>query len=96
MTGTTSFMPGRSRRILVPGGAGFIGSHTCVELIRRGYTPVIADNYANSSPASIDRILQITGINDVPVIEADIRDTARMARILKEHACEAVIHFAGL
>ncbi len=96
MAGITNFMQGRSKRILVPGGTGYIGSHTCVELINRGYTPVIVDNFVNSSIASVDRIRQITGANDVPVIEADIRDTVEMVRVLREHECEAVIHFAGL
>ena len=89
-------MQGRSKRILVTGGAGYIGSHTCVELLRRGYTPVIVDNFVNSSLAAVDRICQISGANDVPVIEADIRDSGMMTRILREHNCAAVIHFAGL
>jgi UDP-glucose 4-epimerase len=92
----SKFMQGNSKRILVPGGAGYIGSHTCVELLNRGYTPVIVDNFVNSSMAAIDRICQITGANDVPVIEADIRDTDAMICALREHECEAVIHFAGL
>ena len=89
-------MQGRSKRILVTGGAGYIGSHTCVELLRRGYTPVIVDNFVNSSLAAVDRICQISGANDVPVIEADIRETGTMTRILREYNCAAVIHFAGL
>lgn len=92
----SKFMQGNSKRILVPGGAGYIGSHTCVELLNRGYTPVIVDNFVNSSMAAIDRICQITGANDVPVIDADIRDTDAMIYALREHECEAVIHFAGL
>ncbi|KCZ53655.1 hypothetical protein HY29_16415 [Hyphomonas beringensis] len=89
-------MQDRSATILVPGGAGYIGSHTCVELINRGYRPVIVDNFSNSCRAAIDRICQITGVNDLPVIDADIRDTARMEEIMRAHECAAVIHFAGL
>lgn len=96
MSGTTDFMHSNSKRILVPGGAGYIGSHTCVELLNRGYTPVIVDNFVNSSLAAVDRIRQIAGVDDVPVIRADIRDTEAMTRILREHDCAAVIHFAGL
>lgn len=96
MAEVSNFKRGNSTRILVPGGAGYIGSHTCVELIQRGYMPVIVDNFVNSSRAAVDRICQITGVNDLPVIEADIRDTDTMARVMQEHDCAAVIHFAGL
>ena len=89
-------MQERSRHVLVPGGAGYIGSHTCVELLQRGYTPVIVDNFVNSSLAAVDRICQITGTNDLPVIEADIRDTDAMTRAMQDHNCVAVVHFAGL
>ncbi len=82
--------------ILVTGGAGFIGSHTAVTLIEAGFRPVIADNLVNSSAVAIDRIRQITGANDVPFIEADVRDREAMARVIKAHDCQAVIHFAGL
>lgn len=92
----TKSEPEGSIRVLVPGGSGYIGSHTCVELINRGYIPVVVDNFVNSSPASIARVRQITGANDVPLIEADIRDTDRMVEIMREHDCRAVIHFAGL
>ena len=96
MSGVTELVRDQSARILVPGGAGYIGSHTCVELLQRGYTPVVVDSFVNSSPVAIERVAQITGANDIPVIEADIRDTDRMEQVMREHECRAVIHFAGL
>ena len=81
--------------ILLTGGAGFIGSHTCVELCNAGHNPVIVDNYINSSPESIRRIEQIVG-RPVPHYEADVCDRDAMNRIFDENAFDAVIHFAGL
>ena len=82
-------------RVLVTGGAGYIGSHTCVELVARGYEPVIVDNFVNSSPKAIERIGLLTN-QPVEWYEADVRDTGRIAEIIDKHACEAAIHFAGL
>ena len=82
-------------RVLVTGGAGYIGSHTCVELVSRGYEPIIVDNFVNSSPTAIDRVGQLTN-SRIDWYEADVRDTARIAEILTKHECEAAIHFAGL
>ena len=82
-------------KILLTGGAGFIGSHTCVELCDAGYEPVIVDNYINSSPESIRRIEQIVG-HPVSHYEADVSDRAAMARIFDENSFDCVIHFAGL
>jgi UDP-glucose 4-epimerase len=81
--------------ILVTGGAGYIGSITCVRLIEAGYTPVILDNFCNSKRAVLDRIAQITGTRPT-LIEGDIRDRALLDRTLAAHAIDAVIHFAGL
>jgi UDP-glucose 4-epimerase len=83
------------QKILVTGGAGYIGSHTVVALIEKGYQPVLFDNFCNSSPLVIDRIKQITGIKPI-VIEADIRDATVLAEVFSEHNFAAVIHFAGL
>ena len=82
-------------KILLTGGAGFIGSHTCVELCQAGHEAVIVDNYVNSSPESIRRIERIVG-NPVKHYEADVRDAEAMNRIFDENAFDAVIHFAGL
>ena len=82
-------------KILVTGGAGYIGSHTCVELIESGYTPIVYDNLSNSSTVSLDRVKEITG-QSVTFIEGDIRDTERLSFAMNEHDIEAVIHFAGL
>ena len=81
--------------ILVTGGAGYIGSHTCVELIQAGHSVLVLDNLANSSPAALRRVAAIVG-QDVPFIEGDIRDAALLDRLFDEHDISAVIHFAGL
>ena len=67
--------------ILVTGGAGYIGSHTCVELLKKGYDVVVVDNYYNSSPEAIKRVELITG-KSVSLYEADAADKARMLEIL--------------
>jgi UDP-glucose 4-epimerase len=80
---------------LLTGGAGYIGSHTCVELIGAGWQVVVVDNLSNSSAAAIDRIAAITGTRPA-FVEADIRDRAAMDRVFAAHAVDAVVHFAGL
>lgn len=81
--------------ILVTGGAGFIGSHTCVELLEAGYDVVIMDNFCNSKPESLNRIKQITG-KDFKFYETDMLDYEGTSKIFKENKIDAVIHFAGL
>ena len=81
--------------ILLAGGAGYIGSHTAVELIKAGYDVIIVDNYDNSCPEVINRIERITGIRP-DVYEADVRDTEAMRRVFSEKEIDVVIHFAGL
>ena len=81
--------------ILVTGGAGFIGSHTCVELINAGYEIVVIDNFYNSKSESLNRIKKITG-KDFKFYEADIRDKDALDKVFKENTIDAVIHFAGL
>ncbi len=81
-------------KILVTGGAGYIGSHTCVELLEAGYDVVIVDNLYNSSRKAVDRICEITG-RSVDFYEADISDREALDKIFNEHAIDAVIHFAG-
>ena len=82
-------------KILVTGGAGYIGSHTVVELVEAGYEVVVYDNLTNSSPISLERVTQITG-KRVTFIEGDIRDKAALNSLFSVHAFDAVIHFAGL
>ena len=82
-------------KILLTGGAGFIGSHTCVELCSAGHDPVIVDNFVNSSPESVRRIEKITG-RSIPLVEADVTDRNAMNRIFDENRFDCVIHFAGL
>lgn len=82
-------------RILVTGGAGYIGSHTCVELLENGYEVVVVDNLYNASEKSLDRIREITG-KDLAFYEADIQDAAAMNDIFAKEAIDCVIHFAGL
>lgn len=81
--------------ILVTGGAGFIGSHTCVELLNAGYEVVVVDNLCNSSQESLRRVEKITG-KSVKFYEADIRDTDTLNEIFDKESVECVIHFAGL
>ena len=81
--------------ILVTGGAGFIGSHTCVELLNAGFEVVIVDNFYNSQPESLNRIKKITG-KDFKFYEVDIRDKAGLDKVFSENKIDAVIHFAGL
>ncbi|RKD23147.1 UDP-glucose 4-epimerase GalE [Ammoniphilus oxalaticus] len=81
--------------ILVTGGAGYIGSHACVELLNEGYDIVVVDNFSNSKPTSLKRVEEITG-KTFPFYEADLLDCAALDRIFQENEIEAVIHFAGL
>lgn len=81
--------------ILVTGGAGYIGSHTCVELLNSGYDVIVVDNLDNSSSVSLKRIEKITG-KTVTFYKDDVRDVAALTRIFSSHKIDAVIHFAGL
>lgn len=83
--------------ILVTGGAGFIGSHTCVELLNKGYNVVIVDDLSNSSPVAVDRIREITGVMDdrLVFVEANILDRAALENIFSTYPIDAIIHFAG-
>ena len=82
-------------KILLAGGAGYIGSHTAVELLESGHDVVIADNYSNSDPEAVKRIQEITGKNVVSY-NADITDKAAVTEIFKNNKIDVVIHFAGL
>ena len=82
-------------RILVTGGAGFIGSHTCVELLNAGYQVVVVDNLSNSSEKSLERVKEITG-KELTFYKADILDKEALDKIFDTEAIDAVIHFAGL
>lgn len=82
-------------RILVTGGAGYIGSHTCVELLEQGHEVVVADNLCNSSEVSLERVKQITG-KSVTFYKADLLDKSAMEEIFNKEKIDAVIHFAGL
>ena len=81
--------------VLVTGGAGYIGSHTCVELLNRGMGVVVIDNLVNASPKAIERVEQITG-KHVHFYENDVRDRAALDRIFEKHHIDCAIHFAGL
>ncbi|MFM1907185.1 MAG: hypothetical protein RLZZ591_862 [Pseudomonadota bacterium] len=81
--------------ILVTGGAGYIGSHTTLQLLQAGLNPVVLDNLCNSKPAVLDRVAQLAG-RAPTFVPGDVRDGALLAHVLKEHAIAAVIHFAGL
>ena len=81
--------------VLVTGGAGYIGSHTCVELLENGYGVVVIDNLVNANPVSLKRVEQITG-KAVRFYEGDVRDEALLRKIFAENDISCVIHFAGL
>ena len=81
-------------KILVTGGAGYIGSHTCVELLNAGYEVVIVDNLYNASEKAVERVQEITG-KEVAFYRADICDRSALKRIFGENRVDAVIHFAG-
>lgn len=81
--------------ILVTGGAGYIGSHTCVELIEHGYDIVILDNLSNSSEVSIRRVEEITQ-HSIPFYKTDLRDETSVREVFSKHQFDAVIHFAAL
>ena len=80
--------------ILVTGGAGYIGSHTILELIAQGYDVVAADNYSNSKPESVSRVKRIAGV-DFPFYETDVRDGGSLDGIFSSHGVDCVIHLAG-
>ncbi len=82
-------------KILVTGGAGYIGSHTCVELLNAGYDVVVVDNLSNSSASALGRVESIAG-RSMNFYQLDIRDKAGMQRVFSDHKIDAVIHFAGL
>ena len=81
--------------ILVTGGAGYIGSHTCIELLAAGYELLVMDNLCNSSVEALKRVEQITG-KEIPFFEGDIRDQVVLRSVFSEFEIDAVMHFAGL
>ena len=86
--------------LLITGGAGFIGSHTCVVLLEAGHELVVLDSFANSSPMALDRVAELTG-HQVQLVEGDVRDASLLNQLFAEtsasgQSIEAVIHFAGL
>ena len=81
--------------ILLAGGAGYIGSHTAVELLAAGHDVVIVDDYCNSCAEAVNRVEEVSG-KKVVSYEADVKDKAAMTAIFKENKIDCVIHFAGL
>ncbi len=82
-------------KLLVTGGAGYIGSHTCLELLTAGYEIVVVDNLSNSSPEALTRVQELAG-KTLTFCEADIRDKTAMEAVFAQYTFEGVIHFAGL
>ena len=83
------------RTILVTGGAGYIGSHTCVELLNEGHQVVVVDNLDNASPAALERVQEITG-KTLDFYKVDVCDKPALRAVFEQHKIDAVIHFAGL
>ena len=81
--------------ILITGGCGYIGSHTCLEMLAAGYDIVVLDNYYNAKPEALHRVQSLAG-KIFPFYECDIRDADGLRRIFRENQIDAVIHFAGL
>ncbi|WP_296446364.1 SDR family NAD(P)-dependent oxidoreductase, partial [Rhodoferax sp. UBA5149] len=81
--------------IFVTGGAGYIGSHTCVELLNAGHDVTVFDNFCNSQPEALARVQRITG-RKPSLVQGDIRDSAALVAALRQSGASAVIHFAGL
>ena len=82
--------------ILVTGGAGYIGTHTIIELYAAGHTVVVVDNLSNSNPIALKRVAEIIGVSEIPFYRADVGDKAAMEALFAEHKFDACIHFAGL
>ena len=80
--------------VLLSGGAGYIGSHTCVQLINAGHNAIIVDNFSNSCPEAVRRVEEITGAK-IPLYEADVCDAQALEKVFAENKIDAVIHFAG-
>ena len=81
-------------KVLVTGGAGYIGSHACVALLEAGHDIVVLDNFANSCMTSLNRVKQITG-KEFPVVEGDVNDSQALDSIFTSNNIDAVMHFAG-
>ena len=83
-------------KILVTGGAGYIGTHTLIELQKAGHETVVVDNLANSQKESLNRVSELLGGVEIPFYKVDIRDREGLNRVFQEHEFDACIHFAGL
>ncbi|MDO8961714.1 MAG: UDP-glucose 4-epimerase GalE [Methylophilus sp.] len=81
--------------VLITGGAGYIGSHTCLQLLQSGYDIVVLDNYSNSQSTSLERVKQLAGV-DFPTVLGDVRDKSVLRKLFSEFNISSVIHFAGL
>ena len=90
-------MEDMGRRVLITGGAGFIGSHTCLVLLEQGHELVVLDNFDNSSPEALRRVQELTGSTQLTLVEGDVRDASAVDRAFHAAgAVDGVIHFAGL
>ncbi|MBQ3089070.1 MAG: UDP-glucose 4-epimerase GalE [Oscillospiraceae bacterium] len=82
--------------VLVTGGAGYIGSHTCLELLKEGHKVVVADNLCNASAKSLERVSRLAGGEEIPFVNCDLRDEEQLEALFQRWSIDCVIHFAGL
>lgn len=82
-------------KVLVTGGAGYIGSHTTLSLLQAGFEVIVLDNFCNSSPKSLTRVAEIAGRLPI-LVKGDTRDSMLLERLFNEHSVDTVLHFAGL
>ena len=88
-------MSEKNKTIMVTGAAGYIGSHTCVELLEAGFDVVAVDNLCNSSSESLKRVEKITG-QSISFHEVDVRDKEGVEKVFRQYSIDAIIHFSGL